>query len=104
MTRSSIVLASLVSLTFLVAACGHRRATTTANEGTTTSVAPAPAPAPTAAPAPPPAPPAAAEPPAPAPAPETTAHRLPKTASEAPSILLGGLALIGLGLLVRQAR
>jgi LPXTG-motif cell wall-anchored protein len=65
--------------------------TTTSSE---TYRAPAPAPAPVAA-APAPPPPASTY--------ETASRELPKTASSDPLLLVGGLALIGVGLLARRA-
>jgi len=82
--------------------------TSTTSETTSSSsayTAPAPAPPPPPAPAyraPAPAPaPVAAAPPPPPPAPSR--ETLPRTASSDPLLLVGGLALIGVGLLARRA-
>jgi hypothetical protein len=64
---------------------------------------PAPAPPPQAAPAPAP-PPQAAPPPAPAPQAPPPAPQLPRTASDWPLVLAGGLASLALGLTMRALR
>jgi hypothetical protein len=78
---------------------------TTASAATAPEPAPAPAPPPPPAPAPAPAysAPAPAPPPAPAPAPAPASTDLPRTATSDPLLVVGGLALIGVGLLARKA-